>query len=148
MVPPVATADRQPPPSEHEGLAGEEELRRAKAIDVGAVLLDGLLLVRDGPHLRILGPHHPPLAASVGEELDVLDGAHGVVAVDLLETPSSDARDFRQLGREASTGPSPRCVYPPRFAHRGAGVTAPSKTQVAVRDETLAHAMRARLLPA
>jgi len=33
-----------------------------------------------------------------------------------------------------------RRVISPPIAHRGAGITAPTKTQAAVRDETLAHA--------
>jgi len=40
-----------------------------------------------------------------------------------------------------------RRVIPP-IAHRGAGITAPRLTRAAVTDETLAHAIRARLLPA
>jgi len=32
------------------------------------------------------------------------------------------------------------CVLSPPIAHRGAGITAPTKTQAAVPDETLAHA--------
>jgi hypothetical protein len=32
------------------------------------------------------------------------------------------------------------CVSSPPVAHRGAGITAPTKTQAAVPDETLAHA--------
>src|SRR5680860_776089 len=57
-------------------------------------------------------------------ERPTLDEVHPRDRIPSVRHLTSDS--YRHENRSpASTRPSPRCVYPPPIAHRGAGITAP-----------------------